>query len=85
MNFFEIIFISVGSLICFHGGKFAYSKEFFYKSKLGRFFLGIVINPLVFFILSGIDLDRVGFYYAPFVISSIIGAITQNTKNKDQK
>jgi hypothetical protein len=85
MSFIEVIFISVGSIVCFHGGKFAYSKDFIFKSKAGRFLLGIVINPFIFFVLLGIDLDRVGYYYAPFVISSIIGAITQNSKNKDQE
>jgi hypothetical protein len=85
MSFIEIIFISVGSIICFHGGKFAYSKDSIFKSKVGRFLLGIIINPLIFFFLLGIDFDRVGYYYAPFVISSIIGAISQNSKNKDQE
>ena len=81
--FIDFIFISIGSLICFHTGRFAYSKSH-NKSNVERFFLGIVINPLIFFILLGIDLDRVGYYYAPFLISSVIGAITQSAKNKKQ-
>jgi hypothetical protein len=85
MNSLEVVFIAIGSILCFCAGKYAYSKKSSYKSKPARFFLGIIATPFIFFVFLGIGIEKIEYFLPSFIISAIIGAITQNAKNTGEE
>jgi hypothetical protein len=86
MNSAEVIFVAIGSILCFCVGKYAYSKKCpTHQSKLTKFITAIIATPFVFYVWLGIGIEKIEYFLPSFIISAIIGAITQNAKKTNEE